>query len=182
MPLTYSLDDNDRGSIMYPDNKGNLTVDSNTKLVFSCLSSSFKYPALQELHDIVVTCVGGTKFRFQNQTLDYADFICLHILRSSFIVTKQRCRPGNNTVVRIGYQTKRYFFTLYKACFDMKNKNTLYTWFFARLPFFNHFQQRKRIRKFFHYKEVHDNLNINLAYGKLKQVSNNMHTIICVIL
>lgn len=181
MPLLYSLDGNERASIVYPNHKGNLTVDSSTRVVLSCLSSKFVLPALREHRDITVTCVGGTKFRFLNHTYDYADFICLHQLRSSILVTKQKCQPRNSTVIRIGYQTRRYFFTLYKACFDMKSKDTLYTWFYARLPYFNNVQERKRIRRFFRYKELYEYLNINKAYMKFHQVSINIHKTIFVV-
>lgn len=173
MPVAYTVDDNNKASIIYPDDGGSLTVDSNNSVVFSCLTSSFKLKSLSESADIVATCLGGTKFRYQNQTYDYSDFMCLHMLRSTVILTNQKCHSENNTVVRIGYPTKRYFFTLYHACFDMKNKDTLYTWFYARLPFFYHCQQRKRVRRFFQFKELHGDMNLNIKYGKYWQVSIN---------
>lgn len=181
MPLAFKLDATGRASMIYPDKSGNLIIKEGNRFLLSCLSSHFRQTDFHNNSDIFVTCVEGKRLRYKKRIFDYIHFKCQHILISSLEVTNQKCRPNNNTVIHVGFKMAFGFYPLYSVCFDMVRKNSLYTWYNVRWPFFKHHQQRKRLRLFFQNEEVYGNLNLEEMYGKIKIVSIRVNTPIYVL-
>lgn len=178
MPLVYTIDDQRQASIIYPDDNGYLQVKHKSTLVLSCTTNKFELEALNDLSEIEVTCDGDTNLLENNQILySYDKLTCEEMPQTSLNVTNRLCQPNGNTVIQAGFQTVHHFFTLYSVCFDKKNLNTLYTWFNVSRPFFNHHQKVDRARRFFKEAKVHGELDLNLVYGKSRQVSISLYTI-----
>lgn len=182
MPLLYTVDDQRRhGTLVYPDKNGNLNTEHDANIVLSCLSTNFTLDIINDINEIVVTCIGGNRLRYNKKAYYYHEFECKHVPRSTTLVTNRVCQPNNNTVIRVGFQTRNLFFPLYNVCYDMTNKNSLYTWFNLRIPFYDHHQHRPRLRFFHADEEIFNNVPIEKSYSKYKQVSISLYTTIRVI-
>lgn len=182
MPLIYTVDDQRKhGTLVYPDKEERLIIGHGVHFVMSCISSNFTLDILRDTTEILVSCMGGNRIRYNKNIYYYFEFECQFVPRSSMIITNRVCQPNNNTVIRIGFQTRNLFFPLYDVCYDLVNKNSLYTWFKLRIPFYDHHQHRPRLRFFAKDETVFKHIYIDEAYSKFKQVSVDLYTTICVV-
>lgn len=182
MPLVYTTDSQrTQGTLVYPDQEERLIVEHGVHIVMSCISSNFTLGIINSTNEIVGTCVGGNRIRYEKNIYYYFEFECQYVPRSTMIITNRVCQPNNNTLIRIGFQTRNLFFPLYDVCYDLINKNSLYTWFKLRIPYYDHYQHRPRMRFFYRDEAVFEDILIDGAYSKFKQVSVRFYKTIRVV-
>lgn len=161
-------------AVIYPDGKGRLNVKRVHSFKLSCASAKFASPALRNNSEALVTCNGGNSLVYDGRTYEYSDFRCDAMPKSELRVTGDTCQsPDNYTVAVVGFQTKRVFLNLYKVCFDKGAKNSLYTWYDARSPYYNNHQKMSTRPPFVKTKELYGKTDVNRKYTFNEQVSKH---------
>lgn len=171
MPVTFTSNGK-HSSLIYPDNKGRLNIKYRHSFKLACTKSNFSSASLRNNGgEALVTCAGGNSLVYRGRTHEYADFKCNSIPKSELMVTGDVCQPENYTVVAVGFKTKYAFLTLYKVCFDKSTKNSIYTWYDPRLPYFNNHQKMKTRPAFAKTNALYGNTDVNTKYKVGEQVN-----------
>lgn len=174
MPVAFTTYRPNVASIIYPDAGGRLNVKRDGGFNLACVSGKFAADALSDSSEAFVTCVGGNSLAHNGTTYEYADFRCDAMPRSTLRVTGDTCQPPDNyTVAAVGYQTERVFLDLYKVCFDKKAKNSVYTWYDARSPYYDNHQKMSRRPPFANSRELYGKTDVNKKYTFNEQASND---------
>ncbi|XP_060870689.1 uncharacterized protein LOC132945082 [Metopolophium dirhodum] len=165
MPIPFTSNGK-RYAIIYPNAKGRLDVKKGRSFKLSCATAKFASSELQRngTSDALVTCVGSDVLEYRGRTYRYEDFQCDGMPKSELRVTDDRCQPANYTVAVVGFQTDRAFLRLYGMCFDKSTKNSLYTWYDARAPYYDNHQKYSKRPAFIKSKELYGNTDVNRKY------------------
>lgn len=171
MPIPFTSNGK-RYSIIYPNAKGRLDVKRGLSFKLSCATANFASSELRRngSSDALVTCAGGDVLAYRGQTYRYEDFQCDGIPKSELRVTGDLCQQANYTVAVVGFQTDRAFLRLYAMCFDKSTKNSLYTWYDAREPYYDNHQRYSKRPSFIKSKELYGNTDVNKKYTFKEQV------------
>ncbi|XP_060840359.1 uncharacterized protein LOC132921380 [Rhopalosiphum padi] len=165
MPIPFTSNGK-RYAIIYPDAKGRLNVKSGRSFKLSCGTSKFASDAIRRegSADALVTCVGDDELTYRGKTYRYADFRCDGMPKSELRVTGDLCQSANYTVAAVGFQTDRAFLQLYSMCFDKSTKNSLYSWYDARAPYYDNHQKYSKRPAFINSKELYGKTDVNKKY------------------
>lgn len=170
MPIPFTSNGK-RYSIIYPDAKGRLNVKSGLSFKLSCGTSKFASNAIRQngTADALVTCVGNDLLAYRGETYQYTEFRCNDMPKSELRVTGEMCQPANYTVATVGFRTDRAFLQLYSMCFDKSTKNSLYTWYDARSPYYDNHQKYSKRPSFINSKELYGKTDVNKKYTLKEQ-------------
>ncbi|KAL5234659.1 hypothetical protein ACI65C_002069 [Semiaphis heraclei] len=165
MPISFTSNGKHQ-AIIYPDAKGRLNVGRGRSFKLSCATSKFAAKEFQNdgFSDLLVTCVGGDVLMYQGETYRYAYFQCDNMPKSELRVTDDKCQSANYTVAVVGFRTDFAFLRLYAMCFDKSTKNSLYTWYDARSPYYDNHQKYSKRPLFNSTKELYGNTDVNKKY------------------
>lgn len=171
MPIPFTKNGK-RYAIIYPDAKGSLNVKNGLSFKLSCSTSKFASNAIRQndTAEALVTCVGNDLLLYRRETYRYADFRCDDMPKSELRVTGELCQPANYTVAAVGFRTDRAFLQLYSMCFDKSTKNSLYTWYDARSPYYDNHQKNSKRPSFIKSKELYGKTDVNKKYTLKEQV------------
>lgn len=169
MPIPFTTNGR-RHSIIYPDVKGHLNVGRGRGFRLSCAAGKFESADLKNTSDALVSCVGGDRLRYRGHVYKYEDFRCDAMPKSQLMVTDETCQPENYTVATVGFQTKTHFLGLYYVCFDKSTKNSLYSWYDARTPYYDNHQKDSKRPAFAKTKELYGKTDVNKKYTVSEQV------------
>lgn len=171
MPISFTSNGKHQ-AIIYPDAKGRLNVGRGRSFKLSCATSKFAAKEFQNdgFSDLLVTCVGGDVLMYQGETYRYAYFQCDNMPKSELRVTDDKCQSANYTVAVVGFRTDFAFLRLYAMCFDKSTKNSLYTWYDARSPYYDNHQKYSKRPSFNSTKELYGNTDVNKKYTFKEQV------------
>lgn len=178
MPIPFTSNGK-QYAIIYPDEKGRLHAEKGRSFKLSCATAKFASSELRrdDSSDALVTCVGGDVLAYRGQTYRYAAFQCDGMPKSELRVTDEVCQPANYTVAVVGFRTDRAFLRLYGMCFDKSTKNSLYTWYDARSPYYDNHQKYSKRPSFNKTKELYGNTDVNKKYT-FKEQRNTVATIL----
>ncbi|XP_025194442.1 uncharacterized protein LOC112594053 [Melanaphis sacchari] len=170
MPIPFTSNGK-RYSIIYPDAKGRLNVKGGHSFKLSCGTAKFASDAIRKNHtaDALVTCVGDDVLAYRGHTYPYAEFQCDGMPKSELRVTDELCQSGKYTVATVGFQTERAFLRLYSMCFDKSTKNSLYSWYDPRFPFYDNHQKYSKRPSFTKSKELYGTTDVNKKYTLKEQ-------------
>ncbi|XP_015375167.1 PREDICTED: uncharacterized protein LOC107169802 [Diuraphis noxia] len=165
MPIPF-MTNGKHYSIIYPNAKGRLDVGRGRSFMLSCATSNFAASELRngDFSDVLVTCVGGDVLMYKGHTYRYAYFQCDDMPKSELRVTDEKCQPANYTVAVVGFRTDFAFLRLYGICFDKSTKNSLYTWYDARSPYYDNHQIYSKRPSFSKSRELYGNTDVNKKY------------------
>lgn len=138
IPLVTTIDD-DSSMIIYPDENGQFIIKHNNKLIMSCPGNKFISPNRIGLKNLAAKCFNGN-LKYKGRIYDFNKFKCATNPKPKIVVTQNMCQELSNNVIEVGFETFYGFKILYKICFDVYLKNTLYTWYFVNLPINNYIQ------------------------------------------
>lgn len=169
MPIPFTTNGM-RYSILYPDVDGHLNVKHGHGFKLSCTSGKFVSPVLKNGNEALVSCAGGDRLRYRGQAYKYADFRCDSVPKSLLRVTQDTCQPQNYSVVTVGFQTHQHYLILYRLCFDKSTQNSLYTWYDARVPYYDNHQKDSKRPQFIKSYELYGNTDVNKKYTLAQQV------------
>jgi len=168
MPIPFTSNGS-RHWIMYPNKKGRLNVKFGHNFKLSCTSSGFASSRFGHDGDAPVTCAGGDLLRHNEHTYRYEEFKCITTPKSELRTTFDKCQGGKYDVVTVGFQTKHTFLSLYSVCFDRATKNSLYTWYVPRSPYYNHHQRTNVRPSFSNTRELYGITDTNRKYTVAEQ-------------
>lgn len=170
MPVPFKRDGLYRHSIIYPDRRGQLHVKYLHGIKLSCTTAKFASTDLKNHTEALVICAGDNLLWYRGQKYEYEDFMCDAMPKSELRVTGDTCQPNNYTVVAVGFKTKSAYLDVYRVCFDNTTKNSLYSWYDSRSPYYN-VHQSMRKRPPFNATTLYGKTNVNQLYTISQQVS-----------
>lgn len=171
MPIPFTTNGKNY-SIIYADKKGHLKVKYRHSFKLSCATAKFALAELRNNSEVLVNCAGEDLLYYGKKTYRYADFKCNAMPKSELRVTDDTCQSPNNYVVAtVGFQTKYKFLDLFKICFDKSSKNSLYTWYDSRSPYYNNHQKMSKRPFFNNTRELYGKTDVNKKYTFNEQVS-----------
>jgi hypothetical protein len=173
MPIPY-MKNGTRLVIMYPDIDGLLNIKHDITFKLLCANSRFKHKDLNQTSEVEVKCVVDAQLLYNNRLYRYNDFECESMPKSELVVTDKKCQSNNYTVAEVGFRSDEGLIVLYKICFDLKTKNALYTWYDARVPYYDISQKYKKRPSFHKSKELYGSIDVNKKYTVKEQVRNRI--------
>ncbi|VVC35734.1 Extracellular Endonuclease, subunit A,DNA/RNA non-specific endonuclease [Cinara cedri] len=169
MPVPFRRDDLHRHSIIYPDSDGRLRVKFLHGFKMSCTTAGkFASADLSNVTEVLVVCAGDNSLWYLGREYAYADFVCNREPRSELTVTDETCQ-GDGVVVAVGFQTESAYLGAYRVCFDKATKNSLYSWYDSRSPYYDQHQSMKKRPSFVASRQLYGNTNVNKLYTVAQQ-------------
>lgn len=173
MPIAY-MNNGTRLVTMYPNKEGLLNIKQNISFKLLCAKSRFIHDDMNQKSELEVKCVRDSQLSYNDRVYRYEDFECKSMPKSELVVTDKKCQSNNYTVAEVGFRSDEGLIVLYKICFDFMTKNALYTWYDARVPYYEISQKYKHRPSFNKSKELYGYIDVNKKYSIKQQVRNRI--------
>jgi len=174
LPVPYMQYSDGSFGIIYPNRNGFLELEHGAKFYVSCTNGRFTFqdPRAGRI-DKELTCHDGENVAiFNGRIYSFQNFLCTKTPNSDTLVFRLECRGPNTVVAQVGFKVQHTFLPQYGICFDMKEHNSLYTWYEARVPNKNkNIFDKPQLSIQDSSELLYDDLDVNAAYTVESQVS-----------
>lgn len=157
-------------TVIRPDRRGKIVVSYNETFRMACVGSRFGHPTRYR-SEIMVRCLNTSFIQYKHKTVEFNKFRCTAVPKASMRETNLTCQTSDNKIFDVGFQTQTEFLIVYKICYDIVNKNALFSWYTIITPIF-HRRQRENFKPDFMRTTLHDGFDILGVYENQVSIFN----------
>uniref|UniRef100_A0A2S2QHN7 DNA/RNA non-specific endonuclease/pyrophosphatase/phosphodiesterase domain-containing protein n=1 Tax=Sipha flava TaxID=143950 RepID=A0A2S2QHN7_9HEMI len=164
MPVPFkTYGDTQMPMIHYPSLKDMMLLRKDDILRLSCTKSRFSHDRIKHLDELTVRCVGYNNLEFEGHNYHFNELECESTPSADFIFVNASCHSGQYDVYAVGFTIRKGLIPVYTICFNPKTKDTLYTWYSARLPFMRTSKEYEA-KKFFQSEDLYGHMDLDTLY------------------